>query len=184
MKNYQFSFIILITLILASCTPAVHLTQPLREQIEKNKIDLKNIQFYNDRKIVLRRELTSDEVAVNEGKVKFENGIYVNEVIIRKKTPGICTFFSDSTIMVSFEEGKGKELTFGMQRVVYPENTVVYQIMARQWKDDYGKLTYNDKVYYITPRGSEARLLLSKDELSRTSFEKHVVKGLKLDKTQ
>lgn len=181
MKINKLLTIGVLLVIISGCSPKVHLTQDIRKQIENNNIELKDVQFYIDRKIVLRRELKSGDVKVSSGQVKFENGMYVNEIVIRKYTPGICVSNNNESIVISFEEGKGNELSFGKQPVVYPVKTMIYQIQASDWNNNYGKVMYGNQLYVISPKGSEAQLLISKSELENSTFEKRVIKGVKIE---
>src|SRR6201995_805429 len=68
----------------------VPFTKDLRQKLEKENIDLKQVQFYVDQKLVLNRNLGDQKVQVTSGVVRLENGKYVNEVIIPAFTPGVC----------------------------------------------------------------------------------------------
>jgi len=58
--------------------------------------------------------------------------------------------------------------------------TLPYQIEASAWKKSYGKVFYNGQDYYITPAGSEAKLVINKSQLMDTKVDKHYVKGRKI----
>src|SRR6185312_631902 len=68
----------------------VPFTRDLRQKLEKENIDLKQVQFYVDQKLILARNLGDQKVVVNSGVVRLENGKFINEVIIPTLTPGVC----------------------------------------------------------------------------------------------
>ncbi len=47
---------------------------------------LKKIQYYADRDIVLKREMETGVTKVSSGKLKLENGHYVNIITLKKNT--------------------------------------------------------------------------------------------------
>src|ERR1700759_629285 len=86
-----------VVLFLTSCRSSkvsraslVPFTKDLKQKLEKENIDLKQVQFYIDQKLVLNRNLGDQKVQVTSGVVRLENGKYVNEVIIPAFTPGVC----------------------------------------------------------------------------------------------
>src|ERR1700753_1550175 len=70
-------------------TDYVPFTRDLKQKLEKENIDLKQVQFYVDQKLILNRNLGDQKVVVSSGVVKMENGKYINEVIIPMLTPGL-----------------------------------------------------------------------------------------------
>jgi hypothetical protein len=62
----------------------VPFTRELKQRLERDNVDLKQVQFYIDQKVVMTRNLGNEKVEVSSGVVKFSNGEYVNEVIVRR----------------------------------------------------------------------------------------------------
>ena len=87
-------------------------TEKIRDKIEKNGGDISKVQFYNSEKIVLKRILNSEEVKVASGELSIENGKNVEIIKINKKTPGRCNQYDKNHILVSFEYGQDRDLTF------------------------------------------------------------------------
>src|SRR6202042_2852562 len=83
----------------------VPFTKDLKQKLEKESIDLKQVQFYVDQKLILDRNLGDQKVVVTSGVVKLENGKYINEVIVPALTPGICEASEGDKLMISFEKG-------------------------------------------------------------------------------
>jgi hypothetical protein len=119
MKKILFIAVVL-PFLLSSCSfykKAFHVaktpfTSKERRLLESNDISLEKIQFYNDKKIVLKRELDSADTKVKSGLVQLENGKYINIVTLEKETPGTCTGVTDSSILVSFEDGDNSQMMF------------------------------------------------------------------------
>src|SRR6185437_15290476 len=54
----------------------VPFTRDLKQKLEKDNIDLKQVQFYVDQKLILNRNLGDQKLVVSSGVVKMENGKY------------------------------------------------------------------------------------------------------------
>src|SRR6201992_235269 len=93
--------------LLCSCSSSkklsnyVPVTRDLRQKLEKENIDLKQVQFYVDQKLVLNRNLGDQQLVVTSAVIKMENGKYVNEVIIPMLTPGIMEETENDRLKIS-----------------------------------------------------------------------------------
>jgi hypothetical protein len=106
--------------VLASCSSSrkmsreyVPFTTQLKQRLERDTIDIKKVQFYVDQKLILSRYLDDEKAQVTSGKVRLENGKYINEVIIPPFTPGVCEDIQNGNLMISFEKGSS-DLGFGL----------------------------------------------------------------------
>src|ERR1700729_3566295 len=90
----------------------VPFTRDLRQKLDKENIDLKQVQFYVDQKLILSRNLGDQRIAVSSGVVKLENGKYVNEVIVPSFTPGVCEGSEGERLLINFEKSNNN-LAFG-----------------------------------------------------------------------
>jgi len=179
MKAKVLGIFFLVCFLFTCCTPKVYFTKDIRNRIESANISLNNIQYYNDRKVILRRELESGYTKVQSGKVKLENGRYINYIILGSKTPGICTNSFTDKLNIAFESGQGTSLTFGLS----PEtgNFSRYQIFALQWTGQIGKIEYDGETYYIQQKGSGAQLMIKKKVLNKIDVEKRRMKGVRIE---
>ncbi len=169
---------VLSALALAACSgPKSYFTQDIRKKLEANSVDLTQLQFYVDRDVVLKRELTSGNLNVTSGKVKMENGKYIHIIVLKKFTPGVCTGVSDKSLDISFEMGDGKTLKFGLTPGAKIEN---YQILAHKWVNNMGEVTYDGQTYQIQAEGSRAALLIRKSAINTFEIRRHVMKGRKV----
>jgi hypothetical protein len=166
-------------LFLASCsTPKTYFNSNVRTQVENSSIPISKVQFYVDRDVEIRREVSSSTAKVSSGVVKLENGKYVNIVTLKKNTPGVCTHTFPDKVDISFEVGDGKFLTFG--KLKNRDANAPYTLYANSWLNDLGEINYDGKQYYILPEGSEAKLMIKKNVLRTVKVDKHEMNGRKI----
>jgi len=106
------------------------------------------VQFYNDRRIQLRRVVTQEEAKLLSGKIRFIDGVYVNILYMRRCTPGVCTEVDGGKLSVRFENGTGKYFDFQCDQKEYTnylkigptkrplikEEKKLYSIVGDNWK--------------------------------------------------
>src|SRR5579871_5224002 len=81
----------------------VPFTRQLQQRLERDNIDLHQLQFYIDQGLVMSRYVDNEKAQVSAGVIKFDNGQYINEVIVKPFTPGICEDIANNKLMISFE---------------------------------------------------------------------------------
>ena len=121
----------------------VPFTRDLKQKLEKENIDLKQVQFYVDQKLILSRNLGDEKIAVTSGVVKLENGKYINEVIVPSFTPGICEGIEGDKLMISFEKGNNN-LAFGPGSGYTFNEYVLY---GTEWKNGTAAVTYDSNKF-------------------------------------
>ncbi len=156
-KIYWPLFGFFLFMMFSSCSQMIYFSQGMRNNLNKNYLSIDKIQFYNSRKIILRRNLSYADTKVARGKINFENGQYVETIIIPKKTPGVAVSEGHNYINVAFENGKNRFLRF------VKNSGNEYQISASKWEQGYGKVKYDTLIYYIEPKSSKAILKVIKD---------------------
>ncbi len=159
-------------MLLASCSKTIYFTQDMRRNLSKNYVSIDKTQFYNSKKIILRRNLSYADTKVARGKINFENGQYVENIIIPKKTPGVAVGEGTNYINVAFEKGRNRYLKF----VLNSDNE--YQISAGKWEQGYGKVKYDTLVYYIEPKSSKALLKVIKNDNFNLQKNNRRLKGI------
>lgn len=160
-----------------------------RRRVEEKSIPVEKLQFYIDKDVELKRELASREAKVSSGKVVFENGKYVNIVLLRAGTQGVCTMALNNTLEIAFENGDNKNLRFGV-----PEkagSNAVYSLFADQWLNSYntynpnvvqvGKIVYDGEVYHMRFSGERPKLMIQKTAKDKYQVNKRVMGGRKVD---
>jgi len=179
MKKYSLLRAFVLMIMLYSCSaPKTYFTSGIREKIEHSHQPLEKIQFYADRNIVLRRELKTGETKVTSGKVRIENGHYINTITLKKNTPGVCTVVKNNVLGISFEEGENKFLNFGKTKYAKPDDP--YRILANEWINDFGLVEYEGKQYHIQSAGTDASIMIKTSLLRKSKIEEREMKGRKV----
>jgi hypothetical protein len=147
----------------------------MRYKLHDNMVDIGKVQFYNSKKIVLKRNLTYDETKVAKGKIRFENGEFSEEIIIPKNTPGVAVKEGRNYLNIAFERGNDRYLKFLKNMDDH------FQLSAKNWDyNGYGRITYDSLIYYIAPGGDKALLKVSKDNFTNSERRVRKVKGVKI----
>jgi len=156
---------------LPGCSKTIMFTQEIRQKVQGDGIDIREVQFYNDKKFTLQRNLSYEETKVAQGKIKFENGQFIEMIIIKKNTPGVCESTMPNSLDISFEQGENRKLRFVLN------NKSTYQLSAIEWKDKFGKVSYDTLTYYITPGGDKTRLKVKKEYIFKVDKKQRVAPG-------
>ena len=174
MKN-NIIIALLVVATFASCSSSkTYFSTQIRQKVESTGTPLTQLQYYIDRDVELSREILKDETKVTTGVVRFENGKNLNIITLKKNTPGVCTKVLPDKILVSFEVGDDKFLTFGKTK--YATDTDPYKVLANSWIGDYGSITYEGKNYFIHS-GTEASIMIKTSELTKEEVNKRKMKG-------
>jgi len=165
-------------IIFSSCKTYAPFTKKLKTDNNWQEEDLKKIQFYLSNTIVLHRQLGQSETKIESGVIKMVDGKEVEEVIIKKGTPGIVTNIADQKRMaVSFEIDDGYYLTFGS----YQNRGGRYYLMLKEFqKDRWAKVTYVNKEFYISPESLQAFLQVDMKKINKEERNQRVAEGRKL----
>jgi hypothetical protein len=182
---------IILVLALSSCSTLQksYFTVDTRKRVEERAIPVEKLQFYIDKDIELRRELTARDAKVTSGKVVFENGKYVNIILLRAGTSGVCTLALNNTLDISFENGDNKNIRFNV-----PERAAsgaVYSLFSDQWMKTYkntydpnisevGKIIYDGDVYFMRFSGDRPKLMIQKTAQDKYQVNKRVMSGRKV----
>ncbi|MEZ4978171.1 MAG: hypothetical protein R2772_02640 [Chitinophagales bacterium] len=176
MKN---AFLIIFLFVaLSSCKTLIPLTKDLQTNNSWSDEQMKNLQYYNSETIVLHRQLNSNETGIVSGKVKIIDGKQVEEIIIKKGTPGVLAAIpDDSRLAVSFEIGDDHYLTFGVDE---KRGNRYYLRLKDFKKNEFAIVTYFNKTYNISPLSLDAYLQVNLKKINKIEKELRVAKGRKL----
>jgi len=168
-----------ILLVVGACSPSLSpFTQKLIDRNRWTEEDLKEIQFYLSRDIVLYRDYTSGAARIESGEIKMVKGRKVEEVRIPKGTPGVAIFQPKrDKLAVSFESQNDRFLIFGPN----PKKGSNYVLLATEWKNKRGKVKYDDKQFYTTTESGFATLLVDVKKSKKVKVKSRSVKGRKVD---
>lgn len=159
-----------------SCQPPVVFLEPSRLALVENNVEMRTVQFYNDKDIILRRKATNSEVSQSGGKLIMVDGEQVLEVVIRAGTPGVCTGVQNGKFLMRFETGNGKILQF------YKNSKGAFQIEAERWIGQRGQVKYAGLEFLIEPKSNDCLLLFKEKKRFRSASETRTMKGLVVPK--
>lgn len=160
---------------ISACHPKVFFTDSARRKLEEAGDDIRMLQFYNDKEILLRRKTTSREILSDEGLVINTEGIRVVDLRIRRRTPCRIDSISDNRIYIRFEDGDGNHLCF------YKNAYDHYQIYSPEWVSGRGKVQYNLKEFNIERIGNDCLLMVENNSKYRKMTDRKVIEGLRVD---
>ena len=161
---------------LSSCSPHLSpFTEDLYDENRWSDEELKQIQFYLSEDIVLRREASQGAATIESGRIRMINGRRVEEVIIRKGTPGVFLFRpKEDRFAVSFEDGDEQRfLMFGPN----PKARGRYVLLASEWKRDKGVVSYEDRKFYTSTSSAYAALLVDLKKVRKVALKSRTAKG-------
>ena len=170
MKN---SFLISICFALGSCANLVPLTS---QMIEKNKWsteDLKKIQYYNSSAITLQKVSSQSGSNIQGGVIKEESNKAVSEVFIKENTKGVAVNTSDNKLSLSFEKDDAHYLTFGAN----PDRNGYFVLLASDWKDRIGKVTYDNEKYFTSPESRDVIILVNMQKIKKLIVQQRTAGG-------
>src|SRR5690349_17425950 len=127
-------------IVLASCSPQyAYFTKELNEKQKWSAEDIRQIQFYVSRDIVLSRALSENGTQITEGKILIKDGRKVEQVVIKSGTPGVLVLMpKEDRFAISFEESDDAYLMFGPNPKYYDR----YALLAQDWDRNNGKIHY------------------------------------------
>ena len=178
-------FMIMLVVFLTSCSSSKsYFTADTRNKIEQSSIPIEKLQFYIDKDVELRRELASGDATVKSGKVAFENGKYVNIILLKKGTSGVCTGVYKNSLDVSFESGENSSLVFSASNGRNANGS--YRLDAEKWIKPYnsaevGRVTYDGGVYFMRFSGPRPKLMIKKTSNDKYEVNKRVMSGRKVE---
>ena len=186
------SFYAILTIVgmslLFSCSSSKHaskdtvyipFSKQLKQRVQNSNLDIKKVQFFVDQKLILRRSLGTQKSEIKSGVILFENGQYINEVIIPKYTPGICENVIGDKLMISFEL-QNNSIAFGPGGL----NQDYFTLYARNWNNGSAEMTYDNNSYKVQcvtcSNVGEVRLVVKKSEADKFQKNQRVVEGRKV----
>ena len=180
MKLFYTTAIALSVLCLFSCsTSKTYFSPQVRAKIENAGVNLNQLQYYVDRDVELKREITKEEAKISNGEVKVENGKYINIITLKKNTLGICSTVFPDKVLISFEKGDNKFLTFGQTQRADAADP--YKLLAFEWyPNGDGMIRYEGKSYRITNGTQGSIMIQSKFVKKADQVNKRKMEGVKV----
>jgi len=163
-------------LFITSCSKKIYYTSDLNAKVAQKNLTVHKIQFYVSKKIILKRILPHDNAELANGEIRFEDGKLIDQIIIKKNTPGTCEFIDNGFMFMSFEEGSNKLLKFNPG-----EKGKYYELFINPDQKSFRKVTY-DTAQYVIQRGADnARLWVRKDQDYILKINNRVAEGKKIE---
>jgi len=182
MKKVNFLLpVLFFTLLLSSCSPKLTpFTESLYEENAWSEDELKQIQFYVSKDIVLRRQASKGSSKIDRGEIKIVDGKRVEQIVIKKGTPGVFVFQpKEGRFAVSFESTKYDDpyLIFGPS----PKARGRYVLRAKEWSNNNrrGKVSYAGKSYYTPSESAYAVLMVDLKRIRDTKVKSRTAGGRK-----
>ncbi len=179
MKNVILCLSLLAAVLVTSCAKLSPFTEELYENSRWSDEDLKQIQFYTSKEIIIYRKLKSTDSQISGGKIISKDGRQVEEIIIKKRTPGVFESRKESSgnFAVSFDVD-GRYLTFGPN----PKMGNKYTLRAKEWKKGgRGVVTYGGEEFEVVPGSGYATLLVDLKKAQSTKVKSSKAKGRKVN---
>jgi hypothetical protein len=165
--------------LLSSCGPTLRpFTEDLYEDYSWSDAELKQIQFYLSDDIILRREASGGSSEISEGEIKIIEGRKLEQVVIKKGTPGVFLFSpKDERFAISFDASSDdKYLMFGPS----PKAGDRFVLMASEWKRQGGKVTYGGRKWKVNTSSAWATLMVDIKKINQSTVSRETAAGRKV----
>lgn len=178
MNKHHFLILSLVAITALGCSNLRPFTDQLYDDNQWSLSELQKIQFYLSNDIVLTRELEGQSAEIVGGEIKVIDGRKVEQVTIRKGTPGVVLFKpKEDRLAIGFEDGNDtRYLIFGPS----PRANDRYVLMASEWNRNYGKVTYEGKKYRVDASSAYASILIDLKRINRSSVNSRTARGRKV----
>lgn len=164
---------------LSACAPKLtSFTQRMYDEYSWTESELKRIQFYVSDNIVLRRQLTGGQSEIISGEIKVIDGREVEEIVIRRNTPGVLLFLPrENRFAVSFEaDGDDRYLIFGPN----PKAGNRYALLASEWRRRTGTVSYEGRKFQVDASNAFASLMVDLKKIRKISINSRTARGRKV----
>ncbi|MFK7931898.1 MAG: hypothetical protein AB8G22_00220 [Saprospiraceae bacterium] len=161
-----------------SCTPTLSpFTERLYEENRWSADELKRIQFYLSEDLVLRRQVNEGSSEIIRGEIKMVNGKRVEEIIIRRNTPGVFLYSpKNDRFAVTFESNDDDYLMFGPN----PKASGRFVVLASDWNKRQGTISYAGRKWKVDYRDAMASLLVDLKKTRKISVKSRTAQGRKV----
>jgi len=174
-----FALAAMLLLTFTSCSPKLlPFTQSMYDRYTWNENDIKKIQFYLSKEVVLRNASAQGQSTIVDGKIEDQRRKDIDQVVIPAKTPGVLVYLPKANRFgISFESKGGEYLMFGPN----PKSGGKYVLLAKSWKNRQGKITYGEKTYTADLGASFAHLLVNIKKVNKVGIKQSVAGGRKVN---
>jgi len=135
--------------------------------------EMKQIQFYLSDDIVLQRSLRQGESVITGGKIRIEEGRQIEEIVFEEGTPGVLLFIPKENRMAISFEGDEEYLMFGASSKLKDR----YVLLASDWDQRTGTVTYHGKKYQTSSKSAFAGLLVDMSKINKVNVKRKKASG-------
>jgi len=173
MKVLAVAFLALITL--SSCGKNLkYFTEDLYDEYRWSDDELKSIQFYVSQDIILYRGQNDDGTRIRDGKILVESDRKVEEVVIKKGTPGIFVQSpKENRFAISFANGRDEFLMFGPNSKARGR----FVLLAKDWDRRSGEISYGGKTWRTSSDSAYAALMVDIKRAGKTKYRSEKADG-------
>ncbi len=143
-------------------TDYVPFSKDLKFRLEHDHADIRKVQFYLDKPLVLRHIEPSASGAINKGMITYDNVQDVKEITIPAYTPGVCERVKGDSLYISFDAPQN---AFVFAAVYANEH---FMLQGTNWYNGVTDVDYDGKIYKASCDGcgsaGEASLLIKKSQ--------------------
>ena len=176
MKKYQLVLASISLMVCCACSSLQPFTNGAKNSYGLSESELKKVQFYLSGDLVLYKSKSEGNTATEGGVVNVNNSKDIEKIVIKSGTPGVLKAYVDKgKIAVQFEEGENKFLLFGNE-----SSNGLYQLLAKEWKNGTGILTYDGKDYRISQGGGGTHLMFSVKKRTKTTINERKATGVEI----
>ena len=176
--KYIALFLVLITA--ASCGPNLRpFTQNLYDQYQWSDNELERIQFYLSDDVVLTRQLTGGSSEIISGEIKIIDGRKVEQVVIRRGTPGVLLFKpKQNRFAIGFESNADERyLIFGPN----PKAGDRYSLLASDWNRRDGTVTYDGRKWSVNSGSAFSSLMVDLKKINKVENSSRTAGGRRVN---
>ena len=163
-----------------SCSPELRpFTSNILQEGGWSDNDLQKIQFYLSDDILIRRQLTEGTSEITAGTIKIVKGEKVEEVRIKRGTPGTFLFRAGkNNFAIGFDANSDKRyLMFGAN----PKKQGTYVLLASEWTNRMGKVQYDNRFYFAEEESAWASLLVDLKKIQKIEVQSRTERGRKVN---
>ena len=166
-------------LFLTSCATRVPFTDEIKRDFNLTENNLRQVQFYTSRTIILERDDKKEVTATTgrDGELVASRESLSERIVIPANRP--CIFESideDGSINIRFETGAGRTLKFKQR----PNVATGRFYLHANWQDGRGELDYGGAVYYAVSGSSSAYLIVKLKQWQKNQRSDRTVKGMRV----
>ncbi len=151
-----------------------YFTEDLYDEHQWSENELKRIQFYISQDIALYRGASDRDSKIEDGKIKVKSDRKVEEVVIKKGTPGVFVQSpKKNRFAISFGNGKGQFLMFGPNSKANGR----FVLLAKDWDRRSGQISYGGKIYETSSESAYAALMVDIKRAKKTKYDSKKADG-------